>query len=742
MHVTKSKRLFLKYLLSYFLVLLVPVVLINMLFSYRFLNTYRQEMFTSTAESLVYVSQTMDGELQNLSDTVSHMQLSIDFHNYDVSGNILNSRMIMNNLSAYATTNPLIDSIALYLRNEDYMIVGNSTSQVEFFLRKLYSFEHTAPNQLSHILENQNHTVYLPKQHVQTPTGPREYMMVLSPIYTDYQMIRGTCIFFIKADTIASLVEHTMGKYGASVAILDQNGQLLYSPDLFPYPPEDIPSLIQAKPFFQKTFSPDGTPYFATSYQLENSGWTYLALLPENQKYTNKLTAIVQELIAATTVALSISGILIFFFMRINYSPIKKLKDKASALSKTPAHGSELETISTTLDFLSDQNHMLTNRLQGSISSIKNARLQKLLTGLYLSREDFNLDMQDLDIQYSYDYFFAAIIQFHSKVADLEQMAFAIQAELCTSMESFCILPPEHDKMITINCIPKEQRGEIVSVMERMRQAIHSSFYLELTIGTGNLHKGTLSIPKSYLEARSSLDYRFVKGNGRVIPYDDLFSTGQPVSAYPKEYINHLKAAIHVSDTQAVTICANKTIEYIQSHNLPLFLAKGICFDMIRTFLESEAEGELWYQKQISAAALMDVDTVDDVIHMIQDLNGTLSKTMNIPQKKDSDFLLEDIICYIKDNCLRCEFSIQETAEHFHMLLPNLSQFFKDKTGQNILEYSTEYRMKQAKKLLADSSLTQKDISQQVGYYNASSFIRRFKQLYGITPGDYRKQQK
>ena len=32
-----------------------------------------------------------------------------------------------------------------------------------------------------------------------------------------------------------------------------------------------------------------------------------------------------------------------------------------------------------------------------------------------------------------------------------------------------------------------------------------------------------------------------------------------------------------------------------------------------------------------------------------------------------------------------------------------------------------------------------KDISQQVGYYNVSSFIRRFKQIEGMTPGDYRK---
>lgn len=741
MQLTKANRLFLKYLFSYFLVLLVPVVFINLLFGYRFIKAYRQEIFTSTTESLKHVSLTMDNELQNLLNTVSHMQLSIDFNNKDVSANILDSQIIINNLSAYTATNPLIDNLALYLRNEDYMIIGGSTCRTEFFLNRLYSFEHISPKEFSKILEKQDHVVLLPKQRVSAAGGEKEYLTILYPIYTDYQTIRGTCILFISADAIARLLENTMGKYGALVAILDQNGRLLYSPGDFPCPAENIASLVKPPEIFEKVTSPDGTAYFSTACRLAENGWTYIALLPENQEFTDKLTAIIRELTATTLVVLCISGILIFLFMRINYSPIKKLKEKSSALFKASANSSELETISTALDFLSDQNCLLAAKLRQSISSVKNARLQKLLIGQYMSREDFNLDLEDLDIQYSWDYFFAAGIQIHHKVNNLEELALAIQANLRKSMESCYILPPEPDRIITINCIPKEHKGSIVFIMEQMKQEIRNTFHLELTIGTGSLHKGTLSIPKSYLEACSALDYRFVKGNSRVISYGDLFGNSQLFTAYPREYIEQLKTAIHTSDRRAVTVCANKTIDYIKSHNLPLFVAKGICFDMIRTFLEAEATGELSYQKHLSAASLMNVDTVDDVIRIIQNLNESLTRNADIPQKKESDLLLEEIMQFIQKNCLRCDFSIQETAEHFNMLLPNLSQFFKDKKRQNILDFSTEYRMTEAKKLLSDSALALKDISCQVGYYNVSSFIRRFKQLYGITPGDYRKNR-
>lgn len=41
----------------------------------------------------------------------------------------------------------------------------------------------------------------------------------------------------------------------------------------------------------------------------------------------------------------------------------------------------------------------------------------------------------------------------------------------------------------------------------------------------------------------------------------------------------------------------------------------------------------------------------------------------------------------------------------------------------------TELRMEKAKQLLAGSTRPLKTVAEEVGYYNVSSFIRRFKQL-------------
>lgn len=56
-----------------------------------------------------------------------------------------------------------------------------------------------------------------------------------------------------------------------------------------------------------------------------------------------------------------------------------------------------------------------------------------------------------------------------------------------------------------------------------------------------------------------------------------------------------------------------------------------------------------------------------------------------------------------------------------------------------MLDYCTLLRFEKARELL-HTDLTLLEISQQTGYYNTSSFIRRFKQVCGITPGEYKKQ--
>ena len=57
------------------------------------------------------------------------------------------------------------------------------------------------------------------------------------------------------------------------------------------------------------------------------------------------------------------------------------------------------------------------------------------------------------------------------------------------------------------------------------------------------------------------------------------------------------------------------------------------------------------------------------------------------------------------------------------------------------MRYLTDLRMRQAKKFLADSSLTVREIAVRVGYPDPFHFSRSFKNAVGISPAQFREEQ-
>ena len=67
------------------------------------------------------------------------------------------------------------------------------------------------------------------------------------------------------------------------------------------------------------------------------------------------------------------------------------------------------------------------------------------------------------------------------------------------------------------------------------------------------------------------------------------------------------------------------------------------------------------------------------------------------------------------------------------------SALFKKETGQNYKAYLTSIRMEEAIKLLRTTDLKTYEIGEKVGYNNVRRFVDAFKQLYNVSPMEYRK---
>ncbi len=85
--------------------------------------------------------------------------------------------------------------------------------------------------------------------------------------------------------------------------------------------------------------------------------------------------------------------------------------------------------------------------------------------------------------------------------------------------------------------------------------------------------------------------------------------------------------------------------------------------------------------------------------------------------------------------------SLKELADIAHFSPSYLSHLFHEEYGLTLKAYINQQRICHAKKLLALSSHSVKEVCQQCGFSNISHFNRVFKQLTGKAPGEYRKEQ-
>ena len=97
------------------------------------------------------------------------------------------------------------------------------------------------------------------------------------------------------------------------------------------------------------------------------------------------------------------------------------------------------------------------------------------------------------------------------------------------------------------------------------------------------------------------------------------------------------------------------------------------------------------------------------------------------------------IVSRVMDN-MHEDFSVSAVAKELGMSDSQFSRFFRRATGNTFTEFVNRIRINRACQLLRETERYIADISLEVGFNNMANFNRRFLDIKGMTPSDYRKQ--
>ncbi|NMS91880.1 helix-turn-helix transcriptional regulator [Clostridioides difficile] len=100
---------------------------------------------------------------------------------------------------------------------------------------------------------------------------------------------------------------------------------------------------------------------------------------------------------------------------------------------------------------------------------------------------------------------------------------------------------------------------------------------------------------------------------------------------------------------------------------------------------------------------------------------------------------IKQIQAYITKNYAE-RYTIDELSKKYFISLTTLKVYFKEVYGMTIAKYMKNYRMKKAMELLRDTSSSISDIALAVSYESQSKFAITFKEIYGMSPFEYRRK--
>lgn len=112
----------------------------------------------------------------------------------------------------------------------------------------------------------------------------------------------------------------------------------------------------------------------------------------------------------------------------------------------------------------------------------------------------------------------------------------------------------------------------------------------------------------------------------------------------------------------------------------------------------------------------------------------------SVTSTEHSNDILREIISYTNEH-YKEKISLNEVAEKTGFSREYLCRFFKKHMGITFMKYLNEVRISHAGRLLTSTDLSIAEIMSESGFTNQTMFNKLFKEIYGMTPRQAKKQE-
>lgn len=161
-----------------------------------------------------------------------------------------------------------------------------------------------------------------------------------------------------------------------------------------------------------------------------------------------------------------------------------------------------------------------------------------------------------------------------------------------------------------------------------------------------------------------------------------------------------------------------------------LVFARDIAHEAKNSYAGNDSEDDTF-------KTLLDLNTQVDLEQYVFSQLCECTQIISESKSAKSNPVIEKAYSFINNN-LSSTISLEDTAKFVNVSPFYLSKLFKDETDENFIDYLTKARIKKAKELLKEGSLSIKEISHETGYNDQNYFSKLFKKNTGYTPTEFK----
>lgn len=158
-----------------------------------------------------------------------------------------------------------------------------------------------------------------------------------------------------------------------------------------------------------------------------------------------------------------------------------------------------------------------------------------------------------------------------------------------------------------------------------------------------------------------------------------------------------------------------------------------------KTALRDAVRNKMLYIVQHENASMLELI---GQLYLFLDLLTRSMSGKPIPAKSRlRNFYIQEAISYIEEHYQK-DISIEEIASNCGLNRSYFGKIFKEEIGSTPQKFLLNYRMVKSTELLRHTDMPISEISPLVGYANQLHFSRAFKGLYGVSPRQWRNDNK